>query len=72
MSRRIDYLVQDLTDGTQKICYGRDSLCATLWGFGCKVDKNKLSKIRQKNAGVYSFSLLSKNNHDISIEELFE
>lgn len=70
MSRRIDYLVQDLTDGTQQICKGRESLCKQLRTFGFRVDKTKLSDIRKATSGVYSFSFLSSQKHDISVEEL--
>ncbi|MFA6845180.1 MAG: hypothetical protein WCR02_05595 [Sphaerochaetaceae bacterium] len=71
MSRRIDYLVQDLTDGSQRICTGRESLLAVLRDYGFRLDKNKLSEIHQLTSGIFSFSLLSVNNHDISVEELF-
>jgi len=44
-SRIIDYLIHDLTDGTQHICMGRKELLCYAKEIGCTIDKNKLSRI---------------------------
>lgn len=73
-SRIIEYLVHNLSNGTQFICRGRKNLFAYAKEIDCCIDKNKLSRVSCLEFPTDGELVLISNKDDsiYCIEELLK